>query len=1215
MRSKYLKIVAPAVVVALLFFILVSSFKARENRSWEWDDHVNSSVIGEIGLASDPSITQNEVGVNRSLEPESSEIEAPASIQMVAASPSVSNVARAWVVRQRALENGDVTFNQERLSVELFDGEKADIELDSQEMNQRNRLVMVGKIKRAVETFPGEGLLVIDEHEHSYSGRIVMPDGTLYVIAHEPNGDSVLQEVDSQKFPACGAEVEGNDPPENKQAITPRKIQQHLLAADVDADERPDLEVSSDSPMANTTITVLVAYTAEARADVGGTSAMETLIDSAIAISNTAYSNSGINLTLSLVHSVEVSYTETGSFNLELMRLSNGSDGEMDDLFTLRDDYEADVVTLLVKSTQYCGLAYMMGPSDLRPEFGEYGAFSVLHHGCAGGNISMAHEIGHNMGANHDPANASGSGAFSYSLGHNFGSWRTVMAYLPGTRVAYFSNPDVNYDSIATGSDLYNNALTLRQTMGLVASFRGTTPTYTLSGLVEANGDPMQGVVVSAGSHGSDTTGSDGKYTISGLVVGDSYTLTPSKSGYTFDPTTASGTVYGNTTQNFVASLPTASIAGVVTLGSDALQGVSVDGGGLGTTTTDSLGQFSFADVTIGSSYSLSYAKEGYSFSPQTSSGTMGSSLSLEISATALSYEISGTVTKCDAGAVSGVTVDGGALGAVFTNSKGGFSYANVATGTSYEIIPTLPGYYSSPVRVSGVVSKDVTVEFCLTQDPGLADNDGDGLTNQEEGELGTNPDVADSDGDGVSDGQEHVDGSDPLDSGSVLAQLGNTVCSEWNGFLGGMLNILEHVNMSNNVLRVESKLYDIEGTLKDTMNFTIQPGTQFDVLVHDMEGRDADTVGLVCSSHDGASGDLDGRMIYYKYDFSNLPFMEFAFAMPFQQARTGEQFVPFNTYQPSLDSSDSQNLVANWIQVSNLSDVAGDGVLYFYGMDGAELGSNKVSLPAGARADIAGHQFGSSLVGLVRWVPKDSSSQFQLRNVRYLYNNSGLTSTFDTAFQLEGTVGSGEKLVAPLVGSSGSAIVEISNVLNEKIEVELKLYSAAGVLLDSKNLALKSRSTYHYIADSYLAGQLGVVSLQGSKKSSVLATVMQYGRDESAGIKFMYGIKAKETLGSVLRSSYNSYLGQSCSLLLVNSTNDQQTAMLSMVRSDGTVVVDSQSVEVAGNGITDVNLCSYDPSDAYGVVTIQVEPNVISGSVVRIGAEDTYRFPTPLRQ
>ena len=46
-------------------------------------------------------------------------------------------------------------------------------------------------------------------------------------------------------------------------------------------------------------------------------------------------------------------------------------------------------------------------------------------------------------------------------------------------------------------------------------------------------------------------------------------------------------------------------------------------------------------------------------------------------------------------------------------------------------------------------------------------DPDSDGLTNDEEAELGTNPEVADSDGDGVSDGNEVRTGTDPLSADS----------------------------------------------------------------------------------------------------------------------------------------------------------------------------------------------------------------------------------------------------------------------------------------------------------------------------------------------------------------------------------------------------------------------------------------------------------------
>lgn len=51
---------------------------------------------------------------------------------------------------------------------------------------------------------------------------------------------------------------------------------------------------------------------------------------------------------------------------------------------------------------------------------------------------------------------------------------------------------------------------------------------------------------------------------------------------------------------------------------------------------------------------------------------------------------------------------------------------------------------------------------------PGNPDTDGDGLSDENEEEHGTDPNNPDSDGDGVSDGDEILDGTDPLDPDSV---------------------------------------------------------------------------------------------------------------------------------------------------------------------------------------------------------------------------------------------------------------------------------------------------------------------------------------------------------------------------------------------------------------------------------------------------------------
>ncbi len=58
-------------------------------------------------------------------------------------------------------------------------------------------------------------------------------------------------------------------------------------------------------------------------------------------------------------------------------------------------------------------------------------------------------------------------------------------------------------------------------------------------------------------------------------------------------------------------------------------------------------------------------------------------------------------------------------------------------------------------------------VDDSIDQAPGNPDTDGDGLTDEEEADLGTDPNDADTDNDGISDGDEVTAGSDPKNSDS----------------------------------------------------------------------------------------------------------------------------------------------------------------------------------------------------------------------------------------------------------------------------------------------------------------------------------------------------------------------------------------------------------------------------------------------------------------
>merc|ERR1712243_138295 len=121
----------------------------------------------------------------------------------------------------------------------------------------------------------------------------------------------------------------------------------------------------------------------------------------------------------------------------------------------------ADAAALLVKKFDSCGVA----KTDT---FETGNTVSVTQKSCALGYFSFGHEIGHNFGCMHD-ARQGTNPHYSYGLGKHITSSpgvRTIMAYeAPGhrNRVNWWSNPDVKYQGVASGTSGENNARVLRE--------------------------------------------------------------------------------------------------------------------------------------------------------------------------------------------------------------------------------------------------------------------------------------------------------------------------------------------------------------------------------------------------------------------------------------------------------------------------------------------------------------------------------------------------------------------------------------------------------------------------------------------------------------------------------------------------------------------------------------------------------------------------------
>ena len=243
---------------------------------------------------------------------------------------------------------------------------------------------------------------------------------------------------------------------------------------------------------------VMILFTKPAQDSAGGIDDMNALVELAIIESNQVFANCGITARLRLVYQSKVGYQENGDFGDHLSRLAGTNDGNMDDIHAIRDAVGADLVALLVQDGEYCGLAYLM--TSLSTGFAS-SAFSVTNWGCAVGNLTFAHELGHNMGCAHDRDNA-GSALFSYSYGHRFfgnggTQYRTVMSYSPGSRIGYFSNPNVNFDGTATGvNNSEDNVRSINNAAATIAQWRSERFGATSMLISLRDSDTIQGVSV-----------------------------------------------------------------------------------------------------------------------------------------------------------------------------------------------------------------------------------------------------------------------------------------------------------------------------------------------------------------------------------------------------------------------------------------------------------------------------------------------------------------------------------------------------------------------------------------------------------------------------------------------------------------------------------------------------------------------------------------------
>lgn len=298
----------------------------------------------------------------------------------------------------------------------------------------------------------------------------------IFEITPTPDGGTLVYQIDSSVPLPCGHQQIslGNKAARAaKLGLKSSKSMASSLAT----------EALSSTPVQ---VDVMVVYSTASRVRYGQ-AGIESKILTAITDANTGFANSLINLSFKLVYMGEVAYTETGDMTVALSALSSNGDGIIDSVHALRTQYGADLVCMIDEDSNYGGYGYVM--TSASTSYASY-AFSVVYSGALS-QYSLTHEMGHNMGCQHDRANATFQGATPYSYGWRVcvsggTGFRSIMSYACSgvPRINYFSNPSLTYLGSPLGVDYAtdpanasDNSRTLRETAATVASFMPTAPT------------------------------------------------------------------------------------------------------------------------------------------------------------------------------------------------------------------------------------------------------------------------------------------------------------------------------------------------------------------------------------------------------------------------------------------------------------------------------------------------------------------------------------------------------------------------------------------------------------------------------------------------------------------------------------------------------------------------------------------------------------------
>jgi Metallo-peptidase family M12/FG-GAP-like repeat/Calx-beta domain len=219
----------------------------------------------------------------------------------------------------------------------------------------------------------------------------------------------------------------------------------------------PTSALAKATPTPQAVVDVLVIVT-KGFADFHG-AGMDTRINQLFATANAAYASSESAVAIRRVGTVQIKdYSDTATTKGVALTDINNNNGVFADIESVRASVGADLVAFL-RNVNDGGIAYVGQVTNVgtateswnNPRF-MYSVTGICNFGGSGCDSVFAHELGHNMGLQHDRANA-GTNTFGtrpYSFGWKINTndvardFRTIMSYAPPNgRALVFSNPNL----------------------------------------------------------------------------------------------------------------------------------------------------------------------------------------------------------------------------------------------------------------------------------------------------------------------------------------------------------------------------------------------------------------------------------------------------------------------------------------------------------------------------------------------------------------------------------------------------------------------------------------------------------------------------------------------------------------------------------------------------------------------------------------------------